>query len=196
MAISAGAFRATRQLILPPNLLSLARVPLAVLFALEVAASRKGRALATLAVAASTDVADGWLARRLRQETAIGQMIDPAADKLFFGTAMVSLARSGRLVPVAALLLGTREITQLTLALFLAARGELLDASATSHSSTAGKMTTVLQAATAAASLGWVQARDLLVTATAVCGLVAGAMYWSASLVRRKSDRRRRGHRW
>ena len=171
-----------RQLVLAPNLLSLARVPLGVLFAVEVAAARNRVALATLAMAAATDVADGYFARRLRQETAIGRVIDPLADKVFFVLAAVALARGGRFVPVAVLLLSTREVAQLALAGVLAVRGRLGHAGTRTPSSAAGKLTTAFQTAAAAAALVCLDARGPLVMAAAICGAVAGAQYWAAGL--------------
>jgi cardiolipin synthase len=175
------ASNASRELVLAPNLLSFSRVPLAVVFAFEVGAGHERLALATLAVAAATDVADGYWARRFHQETAIGRVLDPAADKIFFVTAVIALVRAERLAPVALLLLGTREIVQLMIATVLTARGALVSASAATPASAAGKLTTTLQTAAVAAALVWLDARGPFVIAAAVCGLVAGADYWVAS---------------
>jgi cardiolipin synthase (CMP-forming) len=170
----------TRELILPPNLLSLSRLPLAALFAVEVAASRRVVALSILVAAAGTDVADGWWARTYRQETATGRVLDPAADKLFFATAVIALAVSRRIHPFAAVLLGTREIIQIGLAVALAGKGALVRR-VTTPSSVAGKMTTLLQTATVAAALVWLDATTPLALVTAACGAIAGAEYWAAS---------------
>ena len=48
-------------------------------------------------VAAVTDIIDGWLARRGQQETHIGKLLDPLADKLLASTALVMLVAVGRL---------------------------------------------------------------------------------------------------
>jgi len=44
------------------------------------------------AVAASTDWLDGWLARKLNQQTPFGAFLDPVADKLMVTTALVLVA--------------------------------------------------------------------------------------------------------
>lgn len=175
-----------RELVLAPNLLSLARVPLAALFAFEVRSSSAPvtpwLALATLGCAAVTDVADGYWARKLHQETAVGRIVDPTADKIFFATAAIALVAAGKLSPAALVLLGTREISQLGLAIVLATRGTLLRASAATPSSPAGKLTTVLQTAAIAAALVWPEARRAIAAAAAISGLVAGVEYWTAGI--------------
>jgi CDP-diacylglycerol--glycerol-3-phosphate 3-phosphatidyltransferase len=48
-------------------------------------------------VAASSDLLDGWLARRSGEVTRIGKLLDPLADKLLISTALVMLLAAGRL---------------------------------------------------------------------------------------------------
>ncbi|HEU0222921.1 MAG TPA: CDP-diacylglycerol--glycerol-3-phosphate 3-phosphatidyltransferase [Paracoccaceae bacterium] len=83
-----------------PNALTVARVLAAPLVALAFllferpAADRL--ALALFLAAALTDFLDGWLARRLGQFSAFGQMLDPIADKAMVTIALgVLLAISG-----------------------------------------------------------------------------------------------------
>ena len=72
-----------------PNLLSLSRLPLAgVLFAC-VAHELWAAGLATFAVAALTDWADGWWARRYGPLTAVGRSLDPLADKVLVAGAFI-----------------------------------------------------------------------------------------------------------
>ena len=78
-----------------PNLLTLFRVGLVPV--LVVALMRPGvgpRALAAGAflVACVTDFFDGWLARRRGITTALGQLLDPLADKLIVAAALIMLA--------------------------------------------------------------------------------------------------------
>lgn len=75
------------------DVLTLLRVPLAVLFLLiDDAIIRLG----ILAVAAATDLLDGFLARRLGSSR-FGAFIDPVADKLFMLAAFIVVAVSGTL---------------------------------------------------------------------------------------------------
>jgi CDP-diacylglycerol--glycerol-3-phosphate 3-phosphatidyltransferase len=50
-------------------------------------------ALAIFLTAAATDLLDGYLARRWRQETTIGTLLDPIADKLLISAALISLVQ-------------------------------------------------------------------------------------------------------
>ena len=75
-----------------PNLISAARLLLVPLFAWLVAEGHDGRALGVLAAAGASDWLDGVLARRLHQVSRLGQMLDPAADRLFILVTLVALA--------------------------------------------------------------------------------------------------------
>ena len=48
---------------------------------------------AIFGVASLTDWADGYLARRRKQVTTLGQMMDPVADKLLTSAALISLVQ-------------------------------------------------------------------------------------------------------
>jgi CDP-diacylglycerol--glycerol-3-phosphate 3-phosphatidyltransferase len=48
-------------------------------------------------IAATTDIVDGWLARRGQQVTSIGKLLDPLADKLLVTTSLIVLLAVGRL---------------------------------------------------------------------------------------------------
>jgi phosphatidylglycerophosphate synthase len=76
-----------------PNLLSLARFPLAAAF---VAASTTSARVALLGAASLTDLLDGWLARR-GQTTRLGALLDPIADKTFVLVAISAFLFDGTL---------------------------------------------------------------------------------------------------
>ncbi|MBL8977063.1 MAG: CDP-alcohol phosphatidyltransferase family protein [Gemmatimonadetes bacterium] len=73
--------------------LTLARLPLAAAFLLVPRADWR---LVILAVAAATDLLDGFLARRIGSSR-FGGFIDPVADKLFMLAAFIVVAASGAL---------------------------------------------------------------------------------------------------
>lgn len=81
-----------------PNVLSAARLAMAVGVFLLIGLNRHAEALALFVVASLTDYLDGYLARRWRQTTALGRQLDTFADKiLVLGTLifLVAIPESG-----------------------------------------------------------------------------------------------------
>lgn len=77
-----------------PTLLTLLRIGLIPLFVVACYLPEMNRhitATAIFALAAITDWADGYLARRLGETSAFGAFLDPVADKLMVATALVVL---------------------------------------------------------------------------------------------------------
>jgi cardiolipin synthase len=75
-----------------PNLLTLLRiilVPIVVIFLIQ---GSFGKATITFVVAALTDALDGFLARTLGQQTALGAYLDPIADKALLASSFVTLS--------------------------------------------------------------------------------------------------------
>ena len=62
-------------------------------------------------VAAITDWADGYLARKWNQTTPFGAFLDPVADKLMVAAALIVLTEKGFVDPLATLIIISREIT-------------------------------------------------------------------------------------
>jgi CDP-diacylglycerol--glycerol-3-phosphate 3-phosphatidyltransferase len=83
-----------------PNRLTLGRiflVPLLVVFLLSSSRISSIIATAIFLAAAITDWLDGLIARRTRQITALGKLLDPLADKLLICAAFISLVQNGRI---------------------------------------------------------------------------------------------------
>lgn len=75
-----------------PNLLSLLRLLGVPLFLwLVLGPEEDAWALALLAVSGITDFLDGWLARKLDQQSVVGQILDPVADRLYILAVVVGL---------------------------------------------------------------------------------------------------------
>lgn len=75
-----------------PNVLSMLRLlGVPVFLWLVLGPERDGLALAVLMFAGFTDYADGWLARKLNQTSRVGQLLDPAADRLYILATLIGL---------------------------------------------------------------------------------------------------------
>lgn len=89
-------------------------------------------------VAAATDRLDGWLARRSGQVTDLGKLLDPIADKVLIGSALVLLSWLGDLSWWVTVIILVRELGITAMRFFLL-RYVVLPASR------GGKLKTVLQ---------------------------------------------------
>jgi cardiolipin synthase len=75
-----------------PNLISGLRLLAVPLFAILALGGHDLWALATLALAGASDWLDGRLARALNQYSRLGELLDPAADRLFILVTLIVLA--------------------------------------------------------------------------------------------------------
>jgi cardiolipin synthase len=81
-----------KQLLTVPNMLSLFRLALVPVFLWLLLTNQSGFAILALVVASATDYLDGFFARKLNQVTRVGQLLDPAADRLYILTTLIGLA--------------------------------------------------------------------------------------------------------
>ncbi len=143
-----------------PNLLTLSRIPFLFLVAGCLFLPSPGPLLATVffVVAAITDWADGWLARKTGDVSDFGKLMDALADKILMVGMMIVLLSTGLLPPwclFLVLLIVTRELWITGLRMVAASRGVVLAAE------NLGKYKTVFQiVATALLLLGESMRRD------------------------------------
>ncbi|MDH3255622.1 MAG: CDP-diacylglycerol--glycerol-3-phosphate 3-phosphatidyltransferase [Acidobacteriota bacterium] len=81
-----------------PNLLSLARillVPVLVAVLLTKFDGKEFVGLGLFLLASLTDFLDGFIARRQKKVTRLGQLLDPAADKILTSAALIALVELG-----------------------------------------------------------------------------------------------------
>jgi cardiolipin synthase len=109
-----------------PNLLTLFRIGvipvLVALFYIDSVAAR-WIALGLFSIAAITDFFDGYIARVMRQQSVLGQFLDPIADKLLVSAAILMMVGFGQIagyVILPALVILCREILVSGLREFLA----------------------------------------------------------------------------
>jgi CDP-diacylglycerol--glycerol-3-phosphate 3-phosphatidyltransferase len=130
---------------------------------------------AVFVVASLSDSLDGYIARRAGTSTRAGEFLDPLADKLLVGAALVVLVDLRGFPLWAALLIGGREIAVQVLRVSIAREGGTLPASR------AGKTKTAMQIA----MVGWwllpwetTAAHWLWLAAALVTTLWSGAEYF------------------
>jgi cardiolipin synthase len=75
-----------------PNILSFLRLLMVPVFLVLIVVGHDLIALVVLVVATATDFFDGLIARRFGSISRLGQLLDPAADRLFIFTALIGLA--------------------------------------------------------------------------------------------------------
>src|SRR3954470_6072206 len=148
-----------------PNTLTLVRmflVPLLVVVLLTEFAGRQILGMskeivgaAVVAVAAISDWLDGYLARRRRQVTWLGQMLDPIADKLLTSAAFISLVQLD-LAPawMVALIIG-REFAITALRSLAYTKGITIPASPLGKIKMASQVTAILMLMLAWGPLQW-----------------------------------------
>jgi cardiolipin synthase len=74
-----------------PNFLSLCRLAMVPVFLVFIIVGADFAALIVLVISSVTDYLDGTIARKFQQVTRLGQLLDPAADRLFIFAALVGL---------------------------------------------------------------------------------------------------------
>jgi len=158
-----------------PNLLSLARLPLAAAFILaDTTAARIG----IVAAVGFTDLADGFFARRSRShDRALGALVDPMTDKLFVLIALAAFAVRREIGILDLMLLLARDIYTTFGFVLLKVLGWKIQFRAR----LSGKTVTVLQLAALFALLFWRAAVKPLIWATALLSVVAIVDYTRAA---------------
>ena len=114
--MSGASGRAGSRAISLPNLLTYARiaaVPLVVACLLAGGYQWRWTALGLFVAAAFTDFLDGYLARLWSQQSSLGRMLDPIADKLLIAAVLLMLAADGTVAGMhiwAAIIILCREV--------------------------------------------------------------------------------------
>ena len=168
-----------------PNLLTLSRIGLipvfVALFAIDTSPAIAWATAAVFAVASATDWLDGYLARRRREITDLGKLLDPIADKVLVLAALVVLVEAERAPGWLVIVLLAREFAVTGLRAVAAIDGQIIPADRLGKwkmaAQTAAVLVLILEPALPRGShrVGLV----LLVSATALA-LVSGWQYATA----------------
>jgi len=117
-----------------PNVLTLARILLIPVFIILFVNPTPDQSLAAaiiFAVAAVTDMLDGYIARRTGQVTKLGKLLDPIADKLLVLSALILLMNVERVSAVVVLLIVARELAVTGIRAIAAGEGMIIAAETT-----------------------------------------------------------------
>ena len=140
--------KATKETLLtPPNMVTLLRmVSIPVLVAMLYLDGPLWSWIsgALFALASATDLLDGWLARRLKSVSVLGQYLDPVADKLLVSSMLIMLAALGRAPAWMAILIICREIAVTGMRAVAASRNFTVPSDMFGKSKTAIQMAAIL----------------------------------------------------
>ena len=178
-----------------PNTLTIGRLVLGLAVCALISAGLYPAALAVFTVAALSDALDGYLARRLGQETPIGRQLDPLVDKLIVGSALIHLLphEGSGLMPWMVTAILVRELIVQALRSLIEGRGEPFGARMV------GKLKTVFQCLAIGAAivvlgvakpplyLLWL--RDLLIYAAVALTIYSGCAYLAIAWPKLKGGR-------
>ena len=117
-----------------PNVLTLARILLIPVFIILFVHPTPDQSLAAaivFAVAAVTDMLDGYIARRTGQVTKLGKLLDPIADKLLVLSALILLMNVDRVSALVVLLIVARELAVTGIRAIAAGEGMIIPAETT-----------------------------------------------------------------
>lgn len=106
-----------------PNLLSLFRLLLIPVFLVLLVNAQYVWALVVLVGSSLTDFVDGYIARQFNQISRVGQLLDPAADRLFIFSTLIGLAWTGFIPWWLAGVIFARELLLLIIGVILANYG-------------------------------------------------------------------------
>jgi cardiolipin synthase (CMP-forming) len=107
-----------------PNLLTLLRaLGIPVFLYLVLVQEKMGWAVLTLVIAGATDYFDGKVARALNQESRLGELMDPAVDRLYIATVLIAMYVTEALPIWVLLLIVARDVLLGLLLIIMKSRG-------------------------------------------------------------------------
>ena len=171
-----------------PNCLTLFRILTIPVFLELLAYHFFWEALLVFAIGGFTDFLDGFVARRMNQQTAVGAYLDPVADKLLIVTSFIMLGSMGGIPVWLAVIVVARDV------LILLGYGiiyMLVEERLQVRPSLIGKWSTMLQLLTLAIALFMLhdarliseRVLDFFIAATALATIVSGCQYLYRGLV-------------
>jgi cardiolipin synthase len=102
-----------RDLLTPPNLVTLARIVLVPVVLVLLASGRRVDAVVVILAMMLSDGIDGYIARKTGRVTEIGKILDPIADKIAIDSILLFLAIRGEFPMPALVVLVARDVAGL-----------------------------------------------------------------------------------
>jgi len=107
-----------------PNLLTLLRaLGIPIFLYLVLVEKEMGWAVLILVIAGATDYLDGKVARALKQESRLGELMDPAVDRLYIATVLIAMYVTQALPLVVLLTIVVRDLVLGVLLIVMNSRG-------------------------------------------------------------------------
>ena len=85
-------------------------------------------AVVIFGIVAASDALDGYLARKLKQETIVGKLFDPLADKILVISALLCMVEIGRVPSVPVILIIARDLAVSGLRMAASSSGKIIAA--------------------------------------------------------------------
>jgi cardiolipin synthase (CMP-forming) len=163
-----------------PNVITLARLLCIPLFVwLLFGAHRQTVAAILLAVLGATDWVDGFVARRYGQVSTFGKVLDPTADRILVGTAVISILVYGAVPLWFGIATIAREVLVSAMVLLLAALGAArIDVLWVGKAGTFGLMFAYPTFLLGDGTAGWQEPIRVIAWASGLVGL--GLAWWAA----------------
>ena len=120
---AAKASEVSSKVLTVPNLLSFLRLALVPVFLMLIIEGNDALALLILVISSVTDFLDGLIARTFKQVSRLGQLLDPAADRLFIFAALIGLAIRGVIPWWLLAIIVSRDLMLLVIGIVLANHG-------------------------------------------------------------------------
>ena len=163
-----------------PNVITLVRLLCIPLFVwLLFGAHRQTAAAILLAALGATDWVDGFVARRYGQVSTFGKVLDPAADRILVGTAVISILIYGAVPLWFGIATIAREVLVSAMVLLLAAMGAArIDVLWVGKAGTFGLMFAYPTFLLGDGTAGWQEPIRVIAWVTGLVGL--GLAWWAA----------------
>jgi len=170
-----------------PNIITISRFLLSPVFFILFLIGEKEAALVVFTYVAVSDFADGWIARKHKQESALGKALDPLADKFMMLLVTIIMVMKFNFPTIAVPIFLARDIISFFGALILHKK----TTRASWKVNKLGKITTFLQIITALSFLLNIEYKNIFLIITSIISLISALNYSIRGISIYKSTKRK-----